>query len=205
MSDSLRPAVFVDRDGTLNEMVYDEVHGVLDSPFSPEQLVLKQHAVEFVRRINELGMPCLVVTNQPGISKGTLTAASLERIHARLREQLAAGGARLDGIFHCPHHPEFGPLCHCRKPKPGLLQRAAAIHRAELSGSFMVGDGLNDMEAGNALGLTTILVARQKPEILERLGERPGERPRHFARDLQQALAIIEGQRSQAAPSGVTS
>lgn len=198
MTATLHPAVFVDRDGTLNEMVFDETHGVMDSPFRPEQLTLKAHAAGFVRGVRELGFKVIVISNQPGIAKGTLTPACLAAIHDQLHHQLERQGARVDAVYHCPHHPEPGPgraaharACECRKPRPGLLLEAARVHRLDLARSFFVGDGLVDVEAGRAAGVTTLLVTRLKPELLERIQERPCERPHFHANDLAAALTII--------------
>ncbi len=203
MPSVLRPTVFLDRDGTLNEMVYDESHGVLDSPFWPEHLVLKREAGPFVRALNQLGFMCPVVTNQPGIAKGFLTPMRLDRIHRHLHEELARSGAHLDGIFYCPHHPDPGSRgredlaikCHCRKPAPGLIFEAAAVLHSDLDRSYMVGDGLTDMEAGRAAGVTTVLVSKLKPETMERIQQRPEARPDHVVSDLNEALNMIRSAR----------
>lgn len=204
MSVIQRPAVFLDRDGTLNEMVYDPDHGVMDSPFVPEQLMLRRQAATFVGALNELGYLCLVVTNQPGLAKGTLTLERLARIHDKLSADLRRNGAALDGIYFCPHHPDAGPsarrglavACACRKPAPGLILEAAADHRVDLRRSFMVGDGLVDVEAGRRAGVSTILVTKAQAALLEKIDERPDARPDHWAADLHGALAIIAGQRN---------
>ncbi len=203
MPSVLRPTVFLDRAGPLIEMVHDEYHGVLDSPFWPEHLVLKREAAQFVRALNQMGFMCPVVTNQPGIAKGSLTPMRLDRIHRRLREELARRGAHLDGIFYCPHHPDPGPRgkenlaieCQCRKPAPGLILEAAAVLHSDLHRSYMVGDGLTDMEAGRAAGVTTVLVSRLKPEIMERIQQRPEARPDHVVSDLDEALDLIRSAR----------
>ena len=171
MPSVLRPTVFLDRDGTLNELVYDEQSGAMNSPLWPEQFMLKPHAAQFVKGLNELGFLCIVVTNQPGVAKGSLSLVRLDRIHWRMREELARSGAHLDGIFYCPHHPDPGPggnpalatACHCRKPRPGLLIEAASVHHVDLYRSYMVGDRLTDMEAGRAAGVTTVLLSAQHP------------------------------------------
>ena len=126
-------AVFVDRDGTLNEMVYDEEHGILDSARRPEQVRLIPGAAEFLRRVRAAGYAIIVVSNQPGIAKGTLSLRDLEAVNRRLADLLAAEGARWDDIRCCPHYPKkvaggrdgFVASCSCRKPEPGLLVQAA--------------------------------------------------------------------------------
>jgi D-glycero-D-manno-heptose 1,7-bisphosphate phosphatase len=200
-----RPAVFLDRDGTLNEMVYDQSRDVTDSPHSPDEVVLRRRAAPFVQALNHLGYLCLVVTNQPGVAKGTLTLERLGRIHEKLEADLERNGALLQEIYFCPHHPdpgadgrpEYKTACSCRKPGPGLLLQAAADHRVDLGRSFIVGDGLIDTEAGRRAGVTTILLTHDRPELLEQVRERPEVRPDHLAVDLDEALAIIVQQRKE--------
>ncbi len=169
-------AIFMDRDGTLNEMVYDETHGLLDSPRRPEQVVLIAGVAAFMREARESGYKLVVVTNQPGIAKGTLTLPELEAVNGRLAELLKLEGAWWDALYFCPHHPKGPPGvaspyvmdCDCRKPKPGMLIRAAAEMGIDLHASWMVGDGLNDIQAGNTAGCRTVLVSTLKLEQVER-------------------------------------
>jgi D-glycero-D-manno-heptose 1,7-bisphosphate phosphatase len=135
-------------------------------------------------KAREQGYQLVVVTNQPGIAKGTLTLPELEAVNQRLAELLAAEGARWDALYFCPHHPsgtpgvpsEFVRTCDCRKPKPGLLLRAATELGLDLKTSWMVGDGLNDIEAGQAAGCRTILLTKLKVEQIERyLDVKPGQ------------------------------
>jgi D-glycero-D-manno-heptose 1,7-bisphosphate phosphatase len=169
-------AIFLDRDGTLNEMVYDETHGLLDSPRRPEQVALIPGAAAFMREARTLGYKLVVVTNQPGIAKGTLPLPELEAVNGRLAELLKQEGAWWDALYFCPHHPKGQPgvaspyvmACDCRKPKPGLLLRAAVEMDIDLHASWMVGDGLNDIQAGNAAGCRTVLLTHLKIEQIER-------------------------------------
>jgi D-glycero-D-manno-heptose 1,7-bisphosphate phosphatase len=194
--------VFVDRDGTLNEMVFDPDHGLLDSPFTPDHLRLRPGAARFVAGLNRAGLPVIVVTNQPGLAKGTLTADRLQAIHQRLIELLAREGARLDAIYHCPHHPSgsaggdprFVRDCDCRKPRPGLILQAAAERGRDLTRSHMVGDGTVDVAAGRAAHVRTILVAPVKMEAFALLDRHAGGRPDVWVESLDDALeAILSG------------
>lgn len=185
-----RAAVFVDRDGTLNEMVYDDTHGTFDSPRRPEQVRLCRGAAAFVRGVQQMGYQVIVVSNQPGLAKRTLTADALKAVHHRLLELLAAEGATLDAIYWCPHHPSVR-RCGCRKPKPGLLRRAARERGLTLHRSWMVGDGVVDVQAGHAAGCRTIYVGRLKPEVLEKFFEVGSRMPDAMARDLYSALRVI--------------
>lgn len=191
MTTPLRKAAFVDRDGTLNEMVYDATHGLLDSPRRPEQVTLMKNAARFLEGLRRLGYLIVVVTNQPGISKGTLTAADLEAVNQRLADLLEPAG--WDDLRFCPHHPDFGSDCDCRKPKPGLLTKAAADHGIDLAKSWMIGDGFVDVQAGKAAGCRSILVTKLKISQVEKYFDTNGVEPDAIAPDLMSALEVIEG------------
>lgn len=157
------PAVFLDRDGTLN---YD--HGWIHAP---EQTELLPGAREAVRAINESGRLAVVITNQPVIARGECSETQLRRIHDRLEWQLGEGGAYLDGLYYCPHHPQAGfpgerpelkRSCACRKPETGLLQAAVRDLNIDLSRSWMVGDSASDFEAAHKLGISAALVDRNQ-------------------------------------------
>lgn len=171
----LAKAVFIDRDGTLNDMVYDPVHGLLDSPHCVEMVRMKKGAGGFLRQMKQLGYCVVVVTNQPGIAKETLSLTALEAVNLKLSQLLEADGATWDAIYLCPHHPgeAGGPLnghvfdCECRKPKPGMLLTASRELGIDMAASWMIGDGLNDIQAGRAAGCRTMLVTRLKLEQVE--------------------------------------
>ena len=187
----LSPAVFLDRDGVLNEMVYDSTHGLLDSPRRAEQVVPMRHASEVVQGLRDLGYKIIVVTNQPGIAKGTLTLDELNAVHERLGQALAP--AFWDALEFCPHHPDYGVACACRKPGPGMLRKAAALEGIDLAKSWMVGDGLVDVQAGRAAGCRTILVTKLKVNVVERFFEMEGAEPDFVAGHLLEVLACIQG------------
>jgi D-glycero-D-manno-heptose 1,7-bisphosphate phosphatase len=192
--------VFIDRDGTLNEMVYDETHGVLDSPRRPEQVRLRPGAGRFLARLRERGFFIVVVSNQPGLAKGTLSPGELEAVNERLAELLHEEGGGWDAFRYCPHHPdphpqgrpEYTRSCDCRKPAAGLLLEAARDYAIDLPASWMVGDGLVDVQAGRAAGCRTLLLTKLKLDQVERfLGAEAGE-PDAVAPDFESALDIIE-------------
>jgi D-glycero-D-manno-heptose 1,7-bisphosphate phosphatase len=148
-------AVFLDRDGTINEEV-----GYLDRL---EKLRLVPGAAEAIRLINESGMKAVVVTNQSGVARGFFTETFVDEVHSHLRKMLREEGASLDGFYFCPHHPSEGQgryvrTCNCRKPSPGLLLRAAEELSLEPERSYMVGDTLKDIEAASRIGVRGILV-----------------------------------------------
>ncbi|MBU2056030.1 MAG: D-glycero-beta-D-manno-heptose 1,7-bisphosphate 7-phosphatase [Proteobacteria bacterium] len=148
-------AVFLDRDGTINEEV-----GYLDRI---EKLRLIPGAAEAIRLINKSGMKAVVVTNQSGVARGMFDEGFVHQVNTRLREMLRAEGAFLDGIYFCPHHPTEGRgnylmSCDCRKPSPGLLLRAEEELRLDLAHSCVIGDTLKDIEAGTRAGMKGVLV-----------------------------------------------
>ncbi len=143
-----RPAVFLDRDGTLNEEVR-----YLDRS---DNLQLLPGAVQAVRLLNERGWRVVVVTNQSGVARGYFTENDLSVIHERLKRDLAQGGAYLDGIRYCPHHPDAG--CLCRKPGVALFLDAAQQLDIDLAASYLVGDKLTDLLPARRLGARTVLV-----------------------------------------------
>lgn len=149
-----RAAVFLDRDGTINR----EVNYLA----RPEQLELLPGAAAGLRRLREAGLGLVVITNQSGVARGYFSEEDVARVHRRLQAMLGEHGAGVDAFYFCPHHPEgqgaYRQVCPCRKPGTAMLERAAADLDLDLERSFMVGDSVSDMVAGQRLGLRTILV-----------------------------------------------
>jgi D-glycero-D-manno-heptose 1,7-bisphosphate phosphatase len=146
------PAVFIDRDGTINVNVH-HLHRV-------EDLQLIPNADKAIAKLNAAGYAIIIITNQSAIARGLLTEKGLTEIHTELKRQLATQNATLNAIYHCPHHPKYGEkiICTCRKPKPHMLQRAATEHNLDLSRSYMIGDSLSDLQAGWNAGCQSALV-----------------------------------------------
>jgi len=150
-----RAAVFLDRDGTLNEEV--------DFLRSPGEIVLIPGSAAAVRAFNASGIFTCVISNQSGVARGFITEQDLIPIHAELERLLALEGAKLDRIYYCPHHPDAGNppyniACDCRKPGTGMLRRGERELGIDLERSVVVGDRLSDLRAGIAVGATTVLV-----------------------------------------------
>ena len=143
-----RPAVFLDRDGTIAEEV-----GYLNHL---SRFQLFPFAGPAIRRLNEAGWPVIVVTNQSGASRGFFPEGFVEQVHERMARELAAAGARVDAVYYCPHGSEHH--CDCRKPLPGMLDRAAREHGISFDGSFVVSDRYADIQMGQAVGCRGILV-----------------------------------------------
>lgn len=142
-------AVFLDRDGTMAP----DVHYCS----CVEDFELFPCTAEAIRLLNEHGLKVIVVTNQSGIARGFFTEETLAKIHKKMKEELARGGARVDGIYYCPHHPDDN--CECRKPQPKLVLQAAKDVDIDLKQSFIVGDLDMDIKLGRKVGCKTILIA----------------------------------------------
>lgn len=177
-------ALFLDRDGTL-------VHP-RHYPSRPEELRLYDGMGAELRCLQEAGFRLVMITNQSGIARGYFTEADLRRMHEHLAAELGRFGVRLDGIYYCPHHPdgvipELAIRCPCRKPRPGMLLRAAAELDVDLRRSWFIGDILDDVEAGNKAGSRTILVDLGT----ESIPTGPTRWPCFVARDTVHALRIV--------------
>jgi mannose-1-phosphate guanylyltransferase / phosphomannomutase len=156
---TLQPAIFLDRDGTINRD-----RGYVTKP---QEFELEDGAVEAIRLINESDFLAIVATNQASIARGSLTEEGLNDIHQKMKTELAMGEAHLDGIYFCPHYSEKDFAegkavnaipCECRKPKTGLIDRAAKEMFVDLSRSWFVGDTTIDMMAAKNANLTSVLV-----------------------------------------------
>lgn len=183
-----RPAVFVDRDGTL----IHEAHYLSD----PRKARLFAGAARAVRRLNDAGFLVFMITNQSGVARGYFTEADVRRVNRRVTQLLRRGGARIDGVFYCPHHREgsvarYRRACACRKPRPGMVRRAARRFPIDRRRSFVLGDHLGDMQLavtaglGGAVFLTTGHGKREWGKVV-RAGLKVPK-----ARDIAQAVGIV--------------
>ncbi len=192
---SVRRAAFVDRDGVINRMWLHPEFGTVDSPANPEQFELLAGAGEAVAELNRLGLLVVIVSNQPGIAKGKFTPALLEAIEHKMRAGIAAAGGHLDAVYNCLHHPdaalvEYRADCDCRKPRPGLLLRAAREWEIDLSRSYMIGDGVTDIAAGSAVRATTLFVNSRKCYNCDSLAAQQTW-PDYLVGDLREAALVI--------------
>jgi D-glycero-D-manno-heptose 1,7-bisphosphate phosphatase len=151
----MKPAVFLDRDGTMIEDV-----GYLDAL---ERVAFYPWTVDAIRALNRAGLAVVVVTNQSGIARGFFSEAFVDETHRYIDARLAAGGARVDAYYYCPHHPSgtrapYARRCDCRKPARGMIDRAAADLGLDPTRSFVVGDKWLDVQLGRAVGGRAILV-----------------------------------------------
>jgi D-glycero-D-manno-heptose 1,7-bisphosphate phosphatase len=189
-------AVFVDRDGVLNDLVYNEEEGQLGSPFSARQLRIFPYVADSIKRIKqELGFKVIVISNQPGVAKRQFTRAELENMNRKIRKELARNGSSLDAEYYCLHHPsalmrKYRVVCDCRKPKPGLLFRAARENELDLDKSYFVGDGLVDVKAGKNAGCKTILVGHMTT-FLSKMMEKEEAAPDYMVPSLREVPALL--------------
>jgi len=188
-----RRAAFLDWDGVLVVIMRDAELGILYTAFHPDQLRPIKGAEDAIRRLHDLGYQCIVVTNQPGPAKGHFPLGHLERMNARLRELFD-----LDAIYCCPHHPEGGaggdPVfigpCACRKPLPGMILQAARERSLDLAACVMIGDSPDDVRAGQAAGVPTILINGGRCELCPNRGETAAA-PEVTVRSLADAVSWV--------------
>ncbi len=189
--------VFLDRDGVINELIYYPEHGIIDSPFTVEQFRLLPGVVDAIKIFRRAGYQIILTSNQPGIAKGYYSENSFGFVRQTMREVLAKEGAFLDGEYYCFHHPEakiekLKIDCSCRKPKPGLLLQASHERDVDLSQSWMIGDGLTDIQAGKDAGVRAILIGKMKCELCH-LIDRNGAKPDAVCSTLLEAAEKITG------------
>ena len=180
MTPPLRRAVFLDRDGVLNE---DRAYLA-----RVEDFVLLPGAAAAVAELNRAGWAVFVFTNQSGVARGLVNSEQLTAIHARLNAGIRSAGGELTAIYFCPHGPDSD--CDCRKPKPGMLQAAAREHAIDLSASVVIGDTPRDLAAGKAVGCRAILVLSGLTRAYDP-GAFPDPRPDFVCADLSAAAALL--------------
>lgn len=178
------PAVFLDRDGTINE----------DPGFlrDPSEVCLLPGVGSALRLLQEQGFRLVVVSNQSGVARGLLTESMLEQVHTRLETLLREEGVTLTGTYYCLHHPEGVPpyrqVCRCRKPNGGLIERALREHGIDVDRSYVIGDKLIDIELGRQMGMPAILVLTGQGPLQEASGP---IQPDYVALDLTAAAQWI--------------
>lgn len=149
----MNKAVFFDRDGTLNEEVH-YLHKIEDFKWI-------EGAIDAIKFCNDNGYLAIVITNQSGVARGYYPESDIMKLYDWMNDDLAKYGAHLDGIYYCPHHPtgkvrEYAIDCDCRKPKPGMLFKAQKDHNIDLKSSYLIGDGVRDVECAEAAGVKGI-------------------------------------------------
>jgi D-glycero-D-manno-heptose 1,7-bisphosphate phosphatase len=185
-------AVFLDRDGVLNELVPDPFSGRPESPLDSEHVTLVPGAAAAVRTLQGAGYTVVGASNQPAAAKGAIEIEQLREVHSRVLELLRREGAQLDAFYVCFHHPDglvpaLARTCDCRKPSPGMLLAAAEELDIDLGASWIVGDSDNDVAAGRAAGCRTVLIENPASAHRRVLGTTPDAK----APDLTAAVRLI--------------
>jgi D-glycero-D-manno-heptose 1,7-bisphosphate phosphatase len=188
IGDARRRAVFLDRDGTINEEV--------NYLSRPEQLRLLPNAAEGIKLLRAKGFLAIIVTNQSGVARGYFSEQRVLEIHQDLQALLAKAGAAIDGFYYCPHHPQVGYApyrreCECRKPKPGMLLRAAKDFQLDLAQCFVAGDKIIDILPGIEVGCRTVLVLTGYGQETLNDGLLADSQPNYVAVDLLDAAKWI--------------
>lgn len=181
----MRRAVFIDKDGTL----------IRNVPYNadPDKILLERGAVEGLRMLQERGYALIVVSNQAGIAHGYFREDEMQPVIAKVKQLLGEAGITLDGFYYCPHHPagkiaQYARTCSCRKPLPGMLLQAAEELDIFLPESWMIGDILNDVEAGNRAGCRSVLLNNGNETVWE---TNLHNEPAYIANDLREAAQFI--------------
>lgn len=180
-------AVFIDRDGTINEEV--------DYLNDMAQLHIFPYAASSIALLNKGGIKAVVITNQAGVARGHLSEEFLFKLHNKIKEEFSANGAYLDGIYYCPHHPQFGDeryrkVCECRKPNIGMLKTASADLHINIFKSYVIGDKLTDIELAHNAGCKGVLVLTGYGK-LEQGQIKKNNIPHYIAGDLAVAVEWI--------------
>lgn len=184
-----RPAVFLDRDGTINEQ-----RGYINHI---SRFVLLPRTTEAVRLLNEHGFLAIIVTNQSGVARGYFPIELVNEVHEHLKELLRKEGAYVDGIFFCPHYHrgevgEYTIECNCRKPRPGLIEKARKNLDIDMAGSYLIGDRVSDIELAKRCNLKGVLVKTGYGKgDLEYVFPNSRAKPLHVAKDLLAAVRWI--------------
>lgn len=188
----MNKAVFIDKDGTL---IHDVPYNV-----DPSLIRLQEGAACGLRQLKDQGYLLIIVSNQSGVAHGYFNEEALTAVQEKLQDELKKDGVQLDGAFFCPHHPQgtvkrYAVSCECRKPKPGMLMKAATQFDIDLSQSWMIGDILHDVEAGNKAGCSTILIDNGNETEWQPGADR---HPTEVVKNIRQAVSIILEQSAHA-------
>lgn len=196
--DTAKQAVFLDRDGVINEFCFNEETEQLDSPFTKEEFRYREHVLPTLKAISDRGVLLFIVTNQPAAAKGKVSLKELYDLNTWMANDLRARGIRLEASVMCPHHPAGdartqAPFlirrCGCRKPGAGMLTDILSIYNIDREHSWMAGDSYTDILAGKKAGLKTALLGEYKCDMCHRL---EGMRPDRVLRDIREMEGILK-------------
>lgn len=194
----MHKAIFLDRDGVINELIYFPEAGVVDTPININQVKLVFGIDQLILQAKRQGFLIIVISNQPAIGLGKLEKKDFELIDQQIKKKLLEKNAQSDAFYYCFHHPfakleKYKKICDCRKPKIALFKKAAKEFNIDLSQSWMVGDGVDDIKAGKGAECKTILLANINSTENLRIIEEQLEKikPDFIIKKLPEALSII--------------
>jgi D-glycero-D-manno-heptose 1,7-bisphosphate phosphatase len=187
----MKKAVFLDRDGVLNELVLNPATGEFEPPHSPDDLTLFPDTIESLRILQDAGFELFLISNQPDHAKGKTSLEQLQAVHERLDHLLKSKEISFREYYYCYHHPngivpDYSCVCECRKPKSFFLQTAAKTYDIDLFNSWMIGDRCSDIECGKSAGARTILIKNPFSLMFQGLCK-----PNFTTQNLKEAVQII--------------
>jgi D-glycero-D-manno-heptose 1,7-bisphosphate phosphatase len=187
----MKKAIFLDRDGVLNELVLNPATGGYEPPHSPDDLIIFPEVIESLRILQDAGFELFLISNQPDYAKGKTTLENIHAVHSRFDHILTSKGIHFQEYYYCYHHPngivpEYSFTCKCRKPKPYFLLKAARDYVIDLKNSWMIGDRDSDIECGKAAGTKTIMIKNPQSSKYRRSSQ-----PDFTAANLKDAPQII--------------
>lgn len=188
----MKKAVFLDRDGVLNRLAFNQATGEYESPHSEEETEIYSFTASALKKLQDAGYMLLVVSNQPSFAKGKATMANIKKVHKKVDDHLKKNGINIAEYFYCYHHPEgivegYSYECECRKPKPFFVNEAQKKYNIDGSASYFIGDQDKDVFCGKAAGVKTILLTGEKISD----DKRGQSDPDYRAKDLEEAIKII--------------
>ena len=195
----MNKAIFLDRDGVINEMIFQKEEGIVDSPSSAKQFKIIKNVPESIAKLNSLNYKVIIISNQPGIAKGYFTKKTFEKMREKMHEILTKKNATLDDEFYCFHHPNakknsYRKKCKCRKPGKELIQKAVSKHHIDLKKSYFIGDGIVDLEVAKKVSCKSIFIGNVSSKLTELLKERK-LKPDYIVHDLKEAVNYISKQK----------
>jgi D-glycero-D-manno-heptose 1,7-bisphosphate phosphatase len=196
----MNKAFFLDRDGVIDEMAFDDENGMAHPPRGNDQVVLAPNIASLLKITKELGYLNIIISNQPDIGLERITKNGFKEIEKTINDKLEKEGALIDKAYYCFHHPfakidEYRLECDCRKPKTSLFHKAVKEFDIDLKKSWMIGDGVNDIIAGHNVGCRTILISHATLETsyYKKLKEKLGEVESDFiVKNIKEAISVIE-------------
>jgi D-glycero-D-manno-heptose 1,7-bisphosphate phosphatase len=195
----MNKAVFYDRDGTIMKMIYDPDEGIIQTAKKPSQINFVPGIIDIIKHTTSLGYKNIIASNQAGVGAQKISLKNFNNVKNEMTQLITKQGAIIDAQYYCFHHPsatiqKYKKDCDCRKPKPGLLIQASLEHNIDLNKSWIIGDSINDVLAGNSVGCKTILLANlDESEYLHVLEENlKGIKPNYLIKNLEEAINIIK-------------